>query len=142
MPSVKVANWGSSSKKRSSSPSTPLRGTSGRRSSSARSASPGRSSSPGRSVQATGGGAFTPRTTKDLQRRESKVERRRLQSNAKAYKMQMQQQKQELSHQKRLQGLEYSSQHREIYGMLPATKYALVAGGLGVGGFMLFQMFK
>ena len=82
---------------------------------------------------------FTPRTTEDLRRREAKVNRRRLQAEAKAHKFAMQQQRQELKHARRTQDLEYVSQHKETYGMTPTTKLGLMAGVAGVIGFLLFQ---
>lgn len=82
---------------------------------------------------------FSPRTTADLQRREAKVNRRRLQAEAKAHKFAMQQQRQETRHSKRSQDLEYAMQHKEVYGMTPATKYGIMAGVAGVIGFLVFQ---
>jgi hypothetical protein len=51
----------------------------------------------------------------------------------------MQQQRQETRHAKRSQDLEYTAQHKEVYGMTPATKYGIMAGVAGVIGFILFQ---
>ena len=83
--------------------------------------------------------SFTPRTKNDLKTREAKVERRRLQAEAKAHKLSMEQQKQELRHMKRTQGLEYSAQHKELYGISPATKWGLLAAATaGVGYFFFF----
>jgi hypothetical protein len=51
----------------------------------------------------------------------------------------MQQQRQETRHSKRSQDLEYTAQHKEVYGMTPATKYGIMAGVAALGGFLLFQ---
>lgn len=136
----KMVRWPSS---RSRSPS-PGRGAQSPQTASyrsPRSASP-RSASPRTAAayqRAATPSRFTPRTTSDLKTRESKVERRRLQSEAKAYKLSMQQQQHELRHMKRQQGLEYAVQHKEAYGITPATKYGIMAGVAGVIGFVLFQ---
>lgn len=84
---------------------------------------------------------FSPRTTSDLQRREAKVNRRRLQAEAKAHKFAMQQQRQETRHSKRSQDLEYAMQHKEAYGITPTTKYGIMAVIAGVIGFVAFQHF-
>jgi len=84
---------------------------------------------------------FSPRTTSELQTREAKVNRRRLQAEAKAHKFAMQQQRQETRHAKRTQDLEYAMQHKEAYGITPATKYGIMAGIAGVIGFIAFQQF-
>jgi len=51
----------------------------------------------------------------------------------------MQQQRQETRHAKRSQDLEYAMQHREAYGVTPATKYGIMAVIAGVIGFVAFQ---
>ena len=83
--------------------------------------------------------SFSPRTTSDLQRREAKVNRRRLQAEAKAHKFAMKQQRQETRHAKRTQDLEYAMQHKELYGVSPAAKYGIMAAVAGVIGFIVFQ---
>lgn len=75
----------------------------------------------------------------DIKRRELKVEQRRLQAEAKAHKISMQQQKQEYSHQKRMQDLEYSRQFKETYG---ASKTAYVVGGIGIAALLGYMMFS
>ena len=158
--SGKMVSWKGSGKRRSgargrsSSPSpvrtpgsgrTPSYKTSG----SARSASPvrapsyktpsARSSSFRTNSRSDNPMSFTPGTKTDLRDREAKVERRRLQAEAKSHKLAMQTQQQELRHMKRQQGLEYAAQHRETYGITPATKYGLLAAGIaGIGYFFLF----
>jgi len=82
--------------------------------------------------------SFTPGTKTDLRDREAKVERRRLQAEAKSHKLAMRQQQQELRHMKRSQGLEYASQHKELYGMTPATKWGLLAGAGALAGYIFF----
>lgn len=104
-----------------------------------RSSSPVRSATPRRSPATARSSRFSPRTTSDLQRREAKVNRRRLQAEAKAHKFAMQQQRQETRHAKRSQDLEYAMQHREAYGVTPATKYGIMAVIAGVIGFVAFQ---
>jgi len=91
-----------------------------------------RSASPQNSI-------FTPRTTSEFKKREAKVERRRLQAEAKAHKFAMQQQRQETRHSKRTQDLEYAIQHKEAYGLTPTTKYGIIAILASLGGFILFQ---
>jgi hypothetical protein len=75
----------------------------------------------------------------DFKKREAKVERRRLQAEAKAHKFAMQQQRQETRHSKRTQDLEYAIQHKELYGITQTTKYGLIAILASLGGFILFQ---
>jgi len=133
-----MVRWGSSGA-RSPSPS-PRRSPSPspRRSSSpVRSATPRRSPATARSSSQNS--KFSPRTTSDLQRREAKVNRRRLQAEAKAHKFAMQQQRQETRHSKRTQDLEYAMQHKEAYGITPTTKYGIMAVIAGVIGFVAFQ---
>lgn len=129
-----MVKWGGSGA-RSPSPSPRRSPTSGRRSPSP---SPRRSSTPVRSSTSQNS-RFSPRTTSDLQRREAKVNRRRLQAEAKAHKFAMQQQRQETRHAKRSQDLEYTMQHKEAYGITPTTKYGIMAGVAALGGFLLFQ---
>jgi hypothetical protein len=62
-----------------------------------------------------------------------------LQAEAKAHKFAMQQQRQETRHAKRTQDIEYATQHKELYGVTPATKYGLMAVIAGVIGFVAFQ---
>jgi hypothetical protein len=62
-----------------------------------------------------------------------------LQAEAKAHKFAMQQQRQETRHAKRTQDLEYALQHKEMYGITPATKYGIMAVIAGVIGFVAFQ---
>ena len=81
---------------------------------------------------------FTPRTTDELRTREAKVERRRLQAEAKSHKLAMRQQIQDLRHMKRTQGLEYAAQHRETYGITPMTKYGIIAGVAALVGYFTF----
>jgi hypothetical protein len=104
-----------------------------------RSSTPVRSSSPVRRSSTSQNSKFSPRTTSDLTRREAKVNRRRLQAEAKAHKFAMQQQRQETRHAKRSQDLEYAMQHKEAYGMTPTTKYGIMAVVAGVIGFIAFQ---
>lgn len=137
-----MVKWGSarSGARRSPSPS-PRRSPSPspvRSSSPVRSATPRRSPATARSSTSQNS-RFSPRTTSDLQRREAKVARRRLQAEAKAHKFAMQQQRQETRHAKRSQDLEYAMQHKETYGMTPTTKYGIMAGVAALGGFLLFQ---
>jgi hypothetical protein len=101
--------------------------------------SPRRSSTPVRRSSSSQNSKFSPRTTSDLTRREAKVNRRRLQAEAKAHKFAMQQQRQETRHAKRTQDLEYAIQHKEAYGMTPTTKYGIMAAVAGVIGFIAFQ---
>ena len=83
---------------------------------------------------------FSPKTMSELKRREAKVDRRRLQAEAKSHKLAMQQQQQETRHAKRTQDLEYAIQHKETYGMMtPAAKYGIMAAGVALGGFLLFH---
>lgn len=135
-----MVRWGGSPRSGARSPSpSPRRSPSPspRRSSSpVRSATPRRSSTPRSSSRNS---KFSPRTTSDLQRREAKVNRRRLQAEAKAHKFAMQQQRQETRHSKRTQDLEYAMQHKEAYGITPTTKYGIMAGIAALGGFLLFQ---
>lgn len=77
-----------------------------------------------------------------MERREAKVNMRRLQAEAKSHKLSMQQQKHETRHAKRIQNLEYTQQHKEVYGMAPATKYGIMAGVAGIIGVILFQQFS
>lgn len=100
--------------------------------------SPRRSSTPVRSSTSQNS-RFSPRTTSELQAREAKVNRRRLQAEAKAHKFAMQQQRQETRHAKRSQDLEYAMQHKELYGVSPTTKYGIMAVIAGVIGFVAFQ---
>ena len=134
-----MVKWGSaarsSSPRRSPSPS-PRRSPSP---SPRRSSTPTRSSSSVRRSSSSQNSKFSPRTTSDLTRREAKVNRRRLQAEAKAHKFAMQQQRQETRHAKRSQDLEYAMQHKEAYGMTPTTKYGLMAAVAGVIGFIAFQ---
>ena len=97
-----------------------------------------RSASPVRSSSRGSGSAFTPRTAENLRRRESKVERRRLQAEAKAHKLTMLQQKQEYKHQKRMQNLEHSRALKEAHGV---SKTVMIAGGLGVAGLLGYVFF-
>jgi len=97
-----------------------------------------RSSTPVRSSTSQNS-RFSPRTTTELQQREAKVNRRRLQAEAKAHKFAMQQQRQETRHAKRTQDLEYALQHKEAYGVSPTTKYGIMAAVAGVIGFIAFQ---
>ena len=140
-----MVKWGGSPRSGARSPSpSPRRSPSPspRRSSSpVRSATPRRSPATARSSTSQNS-RFSPRTTSDLQRREAKVNRRRLQAEAKAHKFAMQQQRQETRHAKRSQDLEYAMQHREAYGITPATKYGIMAGVAGVIGFLVFQKFN
>jgi hypothetical protein len=62
-----------------------------------------------------------------------------LQAEAKAHKFAMQQQRQETRHAKRTQDLEYALQHKEAFGVTPATKYGIMAVIAGVIGFVAFQ---
>ncbi len=138
MSSKQMVKWGSArSGARSPSPS-PRRSPSPspRRSPSP---SPRRSSTPVRRSSTSQNSKFSPRTTSDLTRREAKVNRRRLQAEAKAHKFAMQQQRQETRHSKRTQDLEYAIQHKEAYGMTPTTKYGIMAAVAGVIGFIAFQ---
>ena len=150
--SSKMVSWKGSERsgrrKRSSSPS-PVRGSSARSpsyktpsASATRSSRRGRSSSAQRQQSPEGfvgnPSAFTPRTTGELRTREAKVERRRLQAEAKAHKLAMRQQQQELRHMKRTQGLEYAAQHKELYGVSPATKWGLLAGAGALAGYFFF----
>jgi hypothetical protein len=129
-----MVRWGSAKQgARSPSPS-PRRSPSP----SPRSATPRRSPATARSSTSQNS-RFSPRTTSDLQRREAKVNRRRLQAEAKAHKFAMQQQRQETRHSKRTQDLEYAMQHKEAYGITPTTKYGIMAGIAALGGFLLFQ---
>lgn len=128
-----MVKWGSGA--RSPSPS-PRRSPSP---SPRRSSTPVRSSSPIRRSSTSQNSKFSPRTTSDLTRREAKVNRRRLQAEAKAHKFAMQQQRQETRHSKRTQDLEYAMQHKEAYGMTPTTKYGIMAAVAGVIGFIAFQ---
>jgi len=66
------------------------------------------------------------------------VEQRRLQAEAKSHKLAMRTQQQELRHMKRQQGLEYASQHKELYGMTPAMKYGLLASAAAIAGYIFF----
>ena len=130
MSSKQMVKWGSArSGARSPSPS-PRRSPS---------PSPRRSSTPVRRSSTSQNSKFSPRTTSDLTRREAKVNRRRLQAEAKAHKFAMQQQRQETRHSKRTQDLEYAIQHKEAYGMTPTTKYGIMAAVAGVIGFIAFQ---
>lgn len=139
--SSRMIEW----KKKSHSPSRSPKSASPRdiyvkASASPRSASPVRSSSPMRSSsRGSGGSAFTPRTTEDLRRRESKVERRRLQAEAKAHKISMLQQKHEYKHQKRMADLEHSRAFKETHGV---SKTTLIAGGLGVAALLGYIFFS
>lgn len=148
--SSKMVSWKGSERsgrrKRSSSPS-PARGSSYRSpqtpsASATRSSRRVRSSSAQRQQSPEGfvenPSAFTPRTTGELRTREAKVERRRLQAEAKAHKLAMRQQQQELRHMKRTQGLEYAAQHKELYGVSPATKWGLLAGAGALAGYFFF----
>lgn len=129
-----MVRWGGSPRSGARSPSpSPRRSPSP---SPRRSSSPVRSATPRSSSQNS---KFSPRTTSDLQRREAKVNRRRLQAEAKAHKFAMQQQRQETRHSKRTQDLEYAMQHKEAYGITPTTKYGIMAGIAALGGFLLFQ---
>jgi hypothetical protein len=70
-----------------------------------------------------------------LSEREAKVESRRLQGEAKAHKYAMRRDKYDMQHMKRQQNLEYAGQHKEVYGIVPGTKYGiigLISAGLGV----------
>jgi len=128
-----MVKWGGSPRSGARSPSpSPRRSPSP----SPRSATPRRS--PARSSTSQNS-RFSPRTTSDLQRREAKVNRRRLQAEAKAHKFAMQQQRQETRHSKRSQDLEYAMQHKEAYGITPTTKYGIMAVIAGVIGFVAFQ---
>lgn len=138
--SKQMVKWGGSggrspspSPRRSPSPSPRRSPASYRSPATARSSSPARSSTTSRNSR------FSPRTTSELEKREAKVNRRRLQAEAKSHKFAMQQQRQETRHAKRTQDLEYAMQHKEAYGMTPATKYGIMAGVAGVIGFILFQ---
>ena len=138
--SSRMIEW----KKKSHSPSRSPKSASPRdiyvkASASPRSASPARSSSPVRSSSRGSGSAFTPRTTENLRRRESKVERRRLQAEAKAHKLTMLQQKQEYTHQKRMQDLEHSRAFKETHGV---SKTTMIAGGLGVAALLGYILFS
>ena len=140
MSGKQMVQWGGGSR-RSPSPS-PRRSPSPspRRSpASYKSPATARSSSPARGSSTTQNSRFSPRTTSDLQRREAKVNRRRLQAEAKAHKFAMQQQRQETRHSKRTQDLEYAMQHKEAYGITPTTKYGIMAVIAGVIGFVAFQ---
>ncbi|ABU43896.1 hypothetical protein AR158_C351R [Paramecium bursaria Chlorella virus AR158] len=119
-----------------------------RRSSSPRQRSPSPRSSPVRSSRSSisydrarqsNPMSFTPRTKDNLRTREAKVERRRLQAEAKAHKISMRQQQQELRHMKRTQGLEYTAHHKEVHGITPTAKYGIIAGVAALAGyFFLF----
>ena len=147
--SSKMVSWKGSERsgrrKRSSSPS-PMRGSSYRSpqtpSAATRSPQGFRSSSSQRRQSPENfvgnPSSFTPRTKSDLRTREAKVERRRLQAEAKAHKLAMRQQQQELRHMKRTQGLEYAAQHKELYGISPATKWGLLAGAGALAGYFFF----
>jgi hypothetical protein len=87
----------------------------------------------------TGGSQFSPRTSAELSKREAKVDRRRLQAEAKAHKISMQQQQQELRHTKRTQALEYDRQFKETYGF---SKTTAIAGGVGVAALIGYFMFS
>lgn len=131
-----MVRWGGSGARSPSPSPSPRRSPSPsprRRPSSYKSLATARSSTPARGL--------SPRTTSDLQRREAKVNMRRLQAEAKAHKFEMQKQRQETKHSKRTQDLEYMAQHKEVYGMTPATKYGIMAGVAGVIGFLVFQHF-
>ena len=104
-----------------------------------RSPATARSASPARGSTTSQNSRYTPRTTSDPQRREAKLNRRRLQAEAKSHKFAMQQQRQETRHAKRTQDLEYALQHKETYGITPITKYGIMAGIAGVIGFLAFQ---
>ena len=75
----------------------------------------------------------------ELSKREAKVERRRLQAEAKAHKLSMQREQQELRHMKRTQGLEYDQQFKEAYGF---TKTTAIAGGVGIAALIGYFMFS
>jgi hypothetical protein len=64
-----------------------------------------------------------------------------LQAEAKAHKFAMQQQRQETRHAKRTQDLEYALQHKEAFGVTPATKYGIMAVIAGVIGVLLENLF-
>lgn len=144
------------------------KGSAKRSSSPARSSSPSRSSSPARSSSPKTASArdiyikgspqsgraspqsgrrssqvvqsqFTPRTDTNLRTRGAKVERRRLQAEAKAHKFNMLSRKQEYSHQKRMQDLEHSRAFKETYG---ASKTAMVAGGVGIAALLGYMFFS
>jgi hypothetical protein len=87
----------------------------------------------------TGGSQFSPRTSTELSKRQAKVERRRLQAEAKAHKISMQQQQQELRHTKRTQALEYDRQFQETYGF---SKTTAIAGGVGLTALIGYFMFS
>ena len=142
MSKQKMVKWGSAmSGGRSPSPSPRRSPSPSPRRSPASYKSPAtvrRSSTPVRSSTSQNS-RFSPRTTTELRQREAKVNRRRLQAEAKAHKFAMQQQRQETRHAKRTQDLEYALQHKEAYGITPATKYGIMAGIAGVIGFIAFQ---
>ena len=102
------------------------------------SASPQRSSSR-RQTEYTNGGRFLPRTSQDIGRREAKVERRRLQAEAKAHKLAMQTQQQELRHKKRMEKLEYSRGFKETHG---ASQSVYIAGGVGIAALLGYMFFS
>ena len=134
-----MVKWGSGARSPSPSPRRSPSPPPRRSSSPVRSSTPVRSSSPVRRSSTSQNSKFSPRTTSDLTRREAKVNRRRLQAEAKAHKFAMQQQRQETRHSKRTQDLEYAIQHKEAYGMTPTTKYGIMAAVAGVIGFIAFQ---
>ncbi|AGE50118.1 hypothetical protein ATCVCanal1_247R [Acanthocystis turfacea Chlorella virus Canal-1] len=98
-----------------------------------------RSSQSGRVSSQVVQSQFSPRTDSNLRTREAKLERRRLQSEAKAHKFNMLSRKQEYGHQKRTQDLEYSRQFKETYG---ASKTTMIAGGVGIAALLGYMFFS
>ena len=98
-----------------------------------------RSSTPGRSAvvssfqpRSSKSSSYTPKTKDNLRRRQAKVQRRQLQADAKAHKIQMRHQQHELRHQKRMDALDYDAKHKEVVGISPIAKYGLIGGGVVV----------